>query len=56
MLSPEPIVLQTLQESFEESIDPIVSFLPQLIGAIIILLIGWIIGRVLAGVVRRVAD
>jgi hypothetical protein len=39
--------------------DPIASVLialPRLIGAIIILIIGWIVGRVVAAAVRRIAD
>jgi hypothetical protein len=39
--------------------DPIaatLTALPRLIGAIIILVIGWIIGRLVAGIVRRIAD
>ncbi len=39
--------------------DPVAGFialLPRLVGAIIILLIGWVIGRAVAAVVRRIAD
>ena len=32
------------------------NFLPQLVGALVILVIGWVVGRVVGGVVRRVAD
>lgn len=39
-----------------QMIGDVIAFLPRLIGAILILLIGWIIGRVLAAVVRRLTD
>ncbi|MGQ3412437.1 mechanosensitive ion channel family protein [Natrinema sp. LN54] len=34
----------------------LITFLPRLIGALIILAIGWVLGRVAAGIVRRLAD
>jgi len=43
-------------EYLQEAIAGIVSFLPQLVGAVVILLIGWALGRVLGGATSRVAD
>ncbi|ACM57199.1 Conserved TM helix repeat-containing protein [Halorubrum lacusprofundi ATCC 49239] len=40
----------------QESIADIIAFLPRLIGAVVILLVGWIIGRLVAGAVRRIVD
>jgi len=40
----------------EETITGIVAFLPRLIGALVVLLIGWVVGVVAAGVVRRLTD
>ena len=39
-----------------ETVSSIVAFLPRLVGALIILLIGWILGKALAKVVSTVAD
>lgn len=50
------VVLQISTDSFQQTIDGVVGFLPQLLGALLILTIGWIVGRVLAGVIQRVAD
>ncbi len=33
-----------------------ITFAPRLIGALVILLVGWVVGRVAGGVVRRIAD
>ena len=40
----------------EDTVTNIIAFLPRLLGAVIILLIGWIIGRILARVVKEVVD
>ena len=40
----------------EETVATMVAFLPRLAGALLILLIGWLVGRGLAGVVTRVTD
>ena len=51
------IALQVGVPNFlEDTIASIIAFLPRLIGALLILLVGWIIGRALAGLVSRVAD
>jgi len=43
-------------EWLQDPIAELVTFLPRLVGALVILVIGWIIGRVAAGAVRRIAD
>lgn len=43
----------TLVESFNEALADLVNALPTIIGALIILLIGWIIGRLVGGIVTR---
>jgi len=40
----------------QEAVAGVISFLPQLAGAVVILLIGWVVGRLVGGGVRRVAD
>ncbi|MHB9288536.1 mechanosensitive ion channel family protein [Halobacteriales archaeon Cl-PHB] len=40
----------------EDTVADLVAFLPRLVGAVVILLIGWVVGRVVAGVVSRVTD
>jgi len=40
----------------EETVASIVAFLPRLVGALLILLVGWVVGRVVAGLVGRLAD
>ena len=53
----ELVALQLeVPEFLEETVANIVAFLPRLVGAILILLIGWIIGRLVAGIVRRLTD
>lgn len=39
-----------------QALTNFVDVLPQLLGALIILLIGWVVGRVVGGVIRRLAD
>lgn len=52
------VVLQIddIEGQIREMIGDIIAFLPRLIGAIIILLIGWIVGRIVGGAVERLAD
>ena len=53
----ETFVLQTGTPGLlQETVSGVVNFLPQLVGALIILLIGWFVGRLVSSVVRRVAD
>jgi phage-related holin len=48
--------IDTVETQFREALGAAITFLPRLIGAIIILLIGWVIGRIVGGVVTRLAD
>lgn len=48
--------LDGFQDGLQESIAGVVNFLPQLIGALLILLIGWIVGRFVARAIRQIAD
>ncbi|WP_247728625.1 mechanosensitive ion channel family protein [Halovivax limisalsi] len=52
------IVLQQVDvpEYLQDPIAEIVTFLPRLVGAVVILLIGWIVGRLAGRVVRGIAD
>lgn len=47
---------QQLPNWLQDPIAELVTFLPRLVGALIILFIGWIIGRFAARVVQRLAD
>ena len=40
----------------QDPIAELITFLPRLVGALVILIIGWIIGRLAGRVVRRIAD
>lgn len=40
----------------ESAVTGAIAFLPRLIGALVILLIGWIVGRLVGGVLRRIVD
>ncbi|WP_224448900.1 mechanosensitive ion channel family protein [Haloprofundus salilacus] len=56
-LVPLFVVLQFgIPDFLQETISTIIAFIPRLIGAAIILLIGWIIGRVVARVVSAIVD
>ena len=53
----EYMVMQAaVPDWLQEAVAGIVAFLPRLVGALVVLLVGWIVGRVVAGVVRRLAD
>jgi len=49
-------VAQTVPSWLQETIATTLAFVPRLIGAIVILLVGWIVGRAVAKVVGRLAD
>ncbi|ELY88992.1 mechanosensitive ion channel family protein [Natrinema altunense] len=55
MVPPYPAQAQ-VPDWLQDPVAELITFLPRLIGALIILAIGWVIGRVAAGVVRRLAD
>jgi small-conductance mechanosensitive channel len=48
--------LDAVPEFLEETVAAIVAFVPRLVGALLILVVGWLVGAALAGIVRRVAD
>ncbi|QLD89246.1 hypothetical protein HWV07_09470 [Natronomonas salina] len=45
-----------VEDQFREALGAAITFLPRLIGALIILLIGWVVGRAIGGVVERLVD
>ncbi|WP_232686416.1 mechanosensitive ion channel family protein [Halobacterium zhouii] len=45
-----------IPEFLQETVQSIIAFLPRLVGAIVILIIGWIIGAILGGIVKRITD
>jgi hypothetical protein len=55
MVQPYPMQLG-VPAFLEETIAGIVAFLPRLLGALVVLLIGWVLGVAAAKVVRKVAD
>jgi hypothetical protein len=57
MVPLETIVLQTaFQDSLEETIAELVAFLPRLFGALLILVVGWFVGRLLFRAVADISD
>lgn len=48
--------INTIEDQVIQAIGAAITFVPRLIGALLILLIGWIIGRALGGVVSRLVD
>ncbi|RBI61683.1 hypothetical protein DMJ13_13345 [halophilic archaeon] len=49
-------ILGNLPSWIQQPLQGFVALLPRLVGAFVILLIGWIVGRVVASVISRVAD
>jgi Conserved TM helix len=47
------MVLADVSDSFQRMLDEVFEFLPNLIGALLLLVIGWIVAKVVAGLVRR---
>lgn len=43
-------------EFLQQTISQLIAFVPRLIGALVILVLGWIVGRVVAAVIRRAGD
>ena len=58
MIADIPTILFQLgvEESFEEMLAAIITFIPRLLGAILILLVGWLLGRLVGSLVRRITD
>lgn len=48
----QPILLQ-VPPILEETTNAVLTYLPRVAGALAILLVGWVVGRLIAGVVRR---
>lgn len=49
-------MLQTFPDYLREPAVEFVAFLPRLVGALLILLIGWVLGKFVGGLVRQLAD
>ncbi len=47
---------QVIMEPVKTMLDSIFLFIPQLLGAILILLVGWIVAKVLSGLVQKLMD
>ncbi len=54
--SPSKIGAPGVTKYLQDTAGGILNCLPQLIGALVIPIIGWIVGRLLGGAVRRLAD
>jgi hypothetical protein len=50
------MIVEVIQAGFEDAIGTMVSYLPNIIGAILILLIGWIVGRAAGRILSKVLD
>ncbi|MFO7833046.1 MAG: hypothetical protein R6V31_03070, partial [Halohasta sp.] len=46
----------TVPSWLQETVGSTLAFIPRLIGAVVILLVGWVVGRAVATVVGRLAD
>ncbi|RDI69663.1 mechanosensitive ion channel family protein [Halopelagius longus] len=53
---PTVLQLEAVPEFLQQTISQIVAFLPRLVSAIVILIIGWLIGIVVGKAVQRLAD
>ncbi|WP_049925071.1 mechanosensitive ion channel family protein [Halopiger goleimassiliensis] len=56
MVSQIPLQQVQVPDYLQDPIAEMVTFAPRLIGALVILLIGWVLGRVAAGIVARITD
>ncbi|RKD97802.1 mechanosensitive ion channel family protein [Halopiger aswanensis] len=56
MVQPQPAQQVQVPDWLQEPAAELVTFLPRLVGALVILFIGWIVGRIAARAVRRLAD
>ncbi|WP_049923726.1 mechanosensitive ion channel family protein [Halopiger djelfimassiliensis] len=56
MVQLQPAQQVQLPDWLQDPVADLVTFLPRLIGALVILFIGWIAGRIAARAVRRIAD
>jgi len=57
-VSVDVVVMQAgwIPDFLQETIAGMIAFLPRLIGALLILLIGWFLGRIVAKIVQRLTD
>ena len=49
-------IVEAVTSSMRDLIVPMIAYIPYLIAAIIILIIGWIIGRFLGGIISKILD
>ncbi|WP_255169837.1 mechanosensitive ion channel family protein [Natrononativus amylolyticus] len=56
MIRQYPLQQVQVPEWLQDPVAELIVFLPRLVGALVILLIGWIIGRLAGRAVRRIAD
>ena len=49
-------LIDTLATSFNQVVNDLITAIPAIIGALIILLVGWIVAKVVSGVVRRLLE
>lgn len=56
MSATETFVMQTGTDFLGDTVAGVINFLPQLVGAVIILVIGWFVGRLVGSLVRRLVD
>ncbi|GAB3677572.1 mechanosensitive ion channel family protein [Halopiger thermotolerans] len=56
MVQPQPAQQVQVPDWLQEPIAELVTFLPRLVGALVILLIGWIVGRLAGRAVRKIAN
>ncbi|MFW6321065.1 MAG: mechanosensitive ion channel family protein [Halohasta sp.] len=52
----DAVVLQAVPSWLQEVVASTLAFIPRLVGAVVILLVGWVVGRAVAKVVGRLAD
>ena len=53
---PDPFVLQAIPDYLTDPVAEFVAFLPRLVGALLILLVGWVIGRAAGRIVSGLSD
>ncbi len=49
-------IVEAVTSSMKDLIVPMIAYIPYLIAAIIILIIGWIVGRFLGGIISKILD
>ncbi|AEH37221.1 mechanosensitive ion channel family protein [Halopiger xanaduensis] len=56
MVQPQPAQQAQVPDWLQEPAAELITFLPRLVGALVILFVGWIVGRLAGRAVRRLAD